>query len=264
VIFVVLALATWLRSLSYAYWAAAITSVLALLYGYFGAGGSHVLAARLEGIVLGALIAVAVSWLLLPVRTTDVLRRRLADLLTVLGELMAALAADPAELASAVGRFEHALDALEEIARPLHTHRLLLRARGREGAHVADTIDAARRCRAPVASIVALVAGDPALLALRAVAAERKRVAVRIGAARRALAGRREETGEPPAAPGPGGERLSIELSLAALDGALEALALSAGAVATGAGRTYALAPWAKRVNTAAAGLGVKLLNSRP
>ena len=42
-IFAVLAVATWLRPLSYAFWAAGITAVLALLNGYFGVRGSDVL-----------------------------------------------------------------------------------------------------------------------------------------------------------------------------------------------------------------------------
>ena len=75
-IFAVLGVAVLLRTLSYAYWAAGITAVLALLNGYFGVSGSGVLGERLAGILAGAAIGVAVSWLVLPVRTTDVLRRR--------------------------------------------------------------------------------------------------------------------------------------------------------------------------------------------
>ncbi len=244
VIFVVLGIASWLRTLSYAYWAAAITSVLALLYGYFGESGSRVLPQRLEGIVLGALIAVAVSWLLLPVRTTDVLRRRLADLLAALSELLGALSADRAELAGRARSFERALDALDEIARPLHAHRLLS-ARLREGAHVADTIDAARRCRAPVASIVELASAAPALPEPGELAAQRRRVSARITAARRALAGRHEDVEAPPRAgrqarageiatsAGRDGELQRIASSLAELDAALAELAVSARAVAS-------------------------------
>jgi hypothetical protein len=77
-IFAVLAVATWLRPLNYAFWAGGVTSVLALLYGYFGQRGTGLLLERLEEITLGALGAVAVSWLvtLLPVAraTPDPLR----------------------------------------------------------------------------------------------------------------------------------------------------------------------------------------------
>ena len=44
----VLALALALRNLHYAFWAAGVTSMLALLYGYFGLTSVHVLAERLE------------------------------------------------------------------------------------------------------------------------------------------------------------------------------------------------------------------------
>lgn len=68
-IFAVLAFAAWLRPINYAFWAGGVTSVLALLYGYYGERGSGLLVDRLEEIALGAAMAIAVSWLvtLLPV-----------------------------------------------------------------------------------------------------------------------------------------------------------------------------------------------------
>ena len=60
-------------------------------------------------------LALAVSWVLVPVRTTDVLRRRLADVLAALGEVLAALTGGRAELALHERRFEHALDAARQI-----------------------------------------------------------------------------------------------------------------------------------------------------
>jgi hypothetical protein len=68
-IFTVLALASWLREFSYGYWAAGVTAALALLYGYFGEHGTDLLVARLEGILIGAVLAVAASWFIAPVRT---------------------------------------------------------------------------------------------------------------------------------------------------------------------------------------------------
>jgi hypothetical protein len=72
-LFVVLGLAAWLRPINYAFWAAGVTAVLALLYGYYGARGSGLLLDRLEEIALGAVIAVTVSWLvtLIPTRQQD-------------------------------------------------------------------------------------------------------------------------------------------------------------------------------------------------
>jgi len=233
VIFVVLGVANWLRSFSYAYWAAGVTSVLALLYGYFGETGTHLLPQRLEGIVLGALIAVVVSWLLMPVRTVDVLRRRLADALAVLGEVLAALAADHEELPRHTRRFEHALAAVEEIARPLEVHRRLLatrvgrsarpvsRADGRNGrVHPADSIDALRGCRAPLASLTEQVGADAGALAAPGVERRRKLAAAKLIDARRALGGRHEGDRDHTVAV-LDDEHSSIEAALVELDAAL-------------------------------------------
>jgi uncharacterized membrane protein YccC len=76
VIFAVLTVATYLRSISYAYWAAGVTSVLSLLYGYFGETGTDLLPTRLAAIGIGAVLAIAAAWLVLPIRTSDVVRLR--------------------------------------------------------------------------------------------------------------------------------------------------------------------------------------------
>src|SRR3569623_1227348 len=77
-IFAVLSIAVWRRPISYAYWAAGMTAALALLYGFYGEQGSHLLLDRLEGILLGAAIGVLAAWLVLPIRNVDVIRRQLA------------------------------------------------------------------------------------------------------------------------------------------------------------------------------------------
>jgi hypothetical protein len=230
VIFVVLGVANWLRAFSYAYWAAGVTSVLALLYGYFGETGTHLLPQRLEGIVLGALIAICVSWLLMPVRTVDVLRRRLADALAALGDALAALTADSQELARHALRFEHALAALEEIARPLEVHRLLVARAGTRAypasrvggrAHPADSIDALRDCRTPLASLTEQVAADPGALAMPGVERHRKLAAAKLVDARRALGGRHEGREDHAVAVLEGDDHSSLEAALAELDAAL-------------------------------------------
>ena len=68
VIFAVLAVAVGLRELSYACWAGGVTAMLALLYGYYGQAGADLLATRLLAIALGGVLAIGVSWFLLPVR----------------------------------------------------------------------------------------------------------------------------------------------------------------------------------------------------
>jgi len=77
VVFCLIALAAALRPFGYVYWAACITAGLAFLYGYLGQGGMDMLSRRLLGIAVGGVIAIAVTWFVLPVRTTDVVRLRI-------------------------------------------------------------------------------------------------------------------------------------------------------------------------------------------
>ncbi|GGN12919.1 FUSC family protein [Streptomyces fuscichromogenes] len=65
--FAVLAVALWLRPLNYAYWAAGMTTALSLLLGYFGQNAQSLLPTRLAAIAVGAVLAVASAWWLLPV-----------------------------------------------------------------------------------------------------------------------------------------------------------------------------------------------------
>jgi hypothetical protein len=124
-IFAVLSVGLWLRQINYAFWAAGMTAALALLYGYYGQRGPGVLGTRLEAIGIGAVLAVAASWLVLPVRTTDVIRRDVAAALGALDGYLAALTEEPAlaeepaeELPSRRDRFRQAVKALD-YARPL-------------------------------------------------------------------------------------------------------------------------------------------------
>jgi uncharacterized membrane protein YccC len=120
-LFVVLGVAVWLRPLNYAFWAAGMTAALALLYGYYGEHGAGLLATRLEAIALGAAIGVASSWLLLPIRVTDVIRRDVGLALAALDGYVATLAASPASAGGDDERFRRAVLALEH-------HSQLLRA----------------------------------------------------------------------------------------------------------------------------------------
>ncbi|MET9789189.1 FUSC family protein [Streptomyces canus] len=65
--FTVLAIALWLRPLNYAYWAAGMTTVLALLLGRFGQDATSLLPTRLAAIAVGAALTVASAWWVLPV-----------------------------------------------------------------------------------------------------------------------------------------------------------------------------------------------------
>ncbi|MFI1393339.1 FUSC family protein [Streptomyces sp. NPDC020681] len=160
-LFAVLALATWLRPLNYAYWAACVTAAFSLLYGYFGESDAGILRQRLEAIVVGAAIGIAASWLIAPVRTVDVVRRRVADALAVLADVLGTQAGQTDELGCRRARFDRAVELLVEIARPLQTQRALARrirkpfaGRVRKPSpHLADAIDAVRACADPVRTL---------------------------------------------------------------------------------------------------------------
>ncbi len=168
-IFVVLAVASWLRSFSYAYWAGCVTAVLALLQGYFGEVKTSLLLTRLEEILLGAAIGVLVSWVVLPVRTNLVVRHRIADALITLGELLRSVRRDPERLDALGARFEGQVELVREVAKPvelqrrylhrLPRHRLLRRSRyarrlDPDAPHLADAIDAVLRCVEPVRTLI--------------------------------------------------------------------------------------------------------------
>lgn len=80
-LFAAIVLAAAARPYGYVYWAAGITAALVFLYGYFEQSGIDLLGHRLLGILAGGIIALATAWFLLPVRTLDVARKRLARLL---------------------------------------------------------------------------------------------------------------------------------------------------------------------------------------
>lgn len=122
-IFVVMAIAVWLRSLSYAYWAAGVTAILALLQGFEGVGGLHTLDERLIGVTLGAVIAVLVSWFVLPIRSRDSFRARWADALAALGDLVGALRRTPQDAVRARAALVHATRELERLEPAYLFHR---------------------------------------------------------------------------------------------------------------------------------------------
>jgi hypothetical protein len=157
-------LGLWSRPLGYAWWALFVTIALALLQDFTGAA-QPMLALRLEEIVIGALIGVASAWLVLPVRSTTVLRRRLADALAALSDAL-----DPGNAARDSGAFVASLARVAEIAPAFRAARRV----SRKSATPADWIDALSACRAPAIALIE---------ARETPAASRKAV----GAARRAL-----------------------------------------------------------------------------
>lgn len=119
VIFVVLAVATWLRELSYAYWAGCVTAVLSLLYDWFGQSPGDLLHTRLAGIAVGAVLGIAASWLVLPIRTGAVIRARTAAALSSLGELLQTDWRDGQAVRLAQARFAYRVEQLAIVTAPM-------------------------------------------------------------------------------------------------------------------------------------------------
>ena len=187
-IFAVLALASWLRSFSYAYWAACVTAALAFLHGYFGEQGTSLLLTRLEGIGCGAVIAIAASWFVLPIKTRDIVRRRAADALAVLTDYVgAAQRGDPDQLSEQRARFGAAVAQLDQVAA---THVPGWVSRGNDGRdRPANAVAALRPCLVSVHALTEQVGAQPPVLTVPLVRRELDALHGAVLAARRAIAG---------------------------------------------------------------------------
>jgi hypothetical protein len=134
-LFAVMAVALVLRERSYAFWAAGVTSMLALLHGYYGESGGGLLRERLLGVLLGCAVGVAAAWLVTPVRSRDVLRARVADCLRALSD-------DLGDDLQSAPRYRGALSRLDEVHPTWRAHGRLP---GRRGTRPVDAIAALRR-----------------------------------------------------------------------------------------------------------------------
>jgi len=229
-IFIALAVAVALRNVHYAFWAAGVTSMLALLYGYFGLTSGHVLAERLEAIAVGSVLAVAASWLVLPVRTRDVARLRIARASAALTDVLLAVArAETVKLPQGREAFAGSADELGIVAETLAARRLLYKALRRPGPHLADAADAVQRCRRPVEALVAAADAAPSALASGANRRRAGGLARQLGSVRRAIGGRPEPAGDLPSQRAAAGQDTpppadSVEAALGELAGAVGAL----------------------------------------
>ncbi|HEY1089776.1 MAG TPA: FUSC family protein [Burkholderiaceae bacterium] len=137
----------WLRPIGYAWWALFVTLALALLQGFQGAPTQDVLWPRLEEICIGALIAIAAAWFVLPVRASEVLRKRMADALAALSEAL-----DPATPERSAVQFLARLDAVETLAPAFRAMRFATQ-RWRP-LQPADWIDALLACRSGAEALI--------------------------------------------------------------------------------------------------------------
>jgi hypothetical protein len=94
VLLIVLFLAVFLRPFGYLWWALFFTLALTLLQGFAATGSDRafgpLLGERLEEILLGTVLALVVAWIVLPLRSENTVRSRLADVLAALQEHLAA------------------------------------------------------------------------------------------------------------------------------------------------------------------------------
>lgn len=86
-IFAAIFAGTWLRGTSYAYWAACVTLVVALLQNGESGASIALLELRLLEILVGGACGVAAAWFVLPVRTQAVVLRYVADALAAFAEV---------------------------------------------------------------------------------------------------------------------------------------------------------------------------------
>lgn len=146
-LFVVMGLAVWLRTRSYAYWAGGVTAMLALLHGYYGQTGVEQLYQRVLGVLLGSVLAIAVSWFVLPVRSHDVFRRRWSEAMRALSEHLRAMQGE-GDLEETRAWLEASGRNLEQIEPGLRLHRLALDHLDQDvTAHPADLVVLFRRVR---------------------------------------------------------------------------------------------------------------------
>jgi hypothetical protein len=122
---------------------------------------------RLEEIAIGAIIGVASAWLVLPVRSTAVLRRRIADALAALSE-----AFDPSNATRSADAFVAALARVEQVAPAFRAARSVGRKSGRT--NPADWIDALAGLRD--AAVARIEARETPGAVRKAVGASRKAI----------------------------------------------------------------------------------------
>lgn len=144
-IFVALFVGTWLRPVSYAFWALAVTLALSLLQELTGTatltGEAGLLVERVVAIVVGAILGIAASWFLLPIRSMDVLRRRLSELLV--GLTAAVIPGDDSSSDDRDARVSEVREAAARVEQLAPAHRAARLVRGRRRPMAIDCIEVA-------------------------------------------------------------------------------------------------------------------------
>jgi hypothetical protein len=137
----------WLRPAGYGWWALFVTLALALLQTFQPAAAPPLLWQRLLEILIGAAIGLAAAWFVYPIRSTDVLRRRIADALAAMSEAL-----DPQATARGPHAVVAAMRRVEQLRPSFRARHLALR-RWRPSQPV-DWIVALAACEAPLLALV--------------------------------------------------------------------------------------------------------------
>jgi hypothetical protein len=155
-IFALLFVALLLREANYAFWAAGMTLILALLARSSDGFNLAMLAARVEAILAGSVCAVVAAWFVFPIRTEDVIRRRLADALKAFDDVVVH-AHDVDARSAHAAHLDRRMRELEDVAPPVRWHRRIFAMRA-TSEHPARWIDLAHEIRAHARAVTD---GDP-------------------------------------------------------------------------------------------------------
>jgi len=100
--------------------------VFALLQGDQHGAAFATFALRLGGIAIGALCAIAATWFVFPIRTEQVVRRRVADALAALRGIVAAGGTGDPWHPRHAAMLDHHASELDRVAPPVRLHRRVI------------------------------------------------------------------------------------------------------------------------------------------
>ena len=140
-------LGVWLRPAGYGWWALFVTLALALLQTSQPSAAPPLLWQRLLEILIGAAIGLAAAWFVYPIRSTDVLRKRIAEALAAMSEAL-----DPQVAERRPGSVVAACKRVEQLRPSFRARHLALRRW--QPLQPVEWIDALLACRGAVVALV--------------------------------------------------------------------------------------------------------------
>ena len=140
-------LGVWLRPAGYGWWALFVTLALALLQTLQPAAAPPLMWQRLLEILIGAAIGLAAAWFVYPIRSTDVLRKRIAEALAAMSEAL-----DPQAAQRRPDAIVAAMKRVEQLRPSFRARHLALRRW--QPLQPVDWIDALAACEVPVVALV--------------------------------------------------------------------------------------------------------------